>query len=561
MYVLGIGGLGYKDSSAAILNEGRVVAAASEERFTGIKHQGGFPHLAVRFCLDRAGLQGARDLNAIAVADNPWLRAREKVFRWYGEDFFRSRTAHVYHIFKDDSSQLVEYLLTLEQLRSQGVAIHPVRHITSHLAAAFFGSPFERAALLNLDGRGEISTSGLGRGAGNSMELDAVSQMPDSIGLVYALVAHHLGFSDLDDEFRLISMSPTGTPTYTPKMREVIQVAGDGTTKLNPEYFGFHEGRAYLSERFAEAFGPRRDPALPLMDQQRDLAASLHAVVLEMVLKMARHARERADSGQLCLGGGLAGNWALVGAICESGIFEDVYVPMAPGDDGTALGAALSVHHTEMDGPRQAPLLRADFGPSFPETEIAAELERLKLKAAKPADLAVAAADRISSGEILGWFQGAAEFGPRALGSRSILANPTDPATRPRLVASVKARSEVHPFGLSIPVEAAGDLFTDLKQSPFLERTGRLTPDAAKRLPAALATDGRARVHTVDPQRHPLFHRLLHEVGKKTGVPAVLNTSLNEPGRPMATTPREAIGSLYTTGLDALALGPYVIAK
>jgi carbamoyltransferase len=537
------------------------VAAASEERFTGIKHQGGFPHLAVRFCLDRAGLQGARDLNAIAVADNPWLRAREKVFRWYGEDFFRSRTAHVYHIFKDDSSQLVEYLLTLEQLRSQGVTIHPVRHITSHLAAAFFGSPFERAALLNLDGRGEISTSGIGRGEGTAMELDAVSQMPDSIGLVYALVAHHLGFSDLDDEFRLISISPTGTPTYTPKMREVIHVAGDGTTKLNPDYFGFHEGRAYLSARFADVFGPRRDPALPLEDQQRDLAASLHAVVLEMVLQMARHARDRADSAQLCLGGGLAGNWALVGAICESGIFEDVYVPMAPGDEGTALGAALSVHHTEMGRPREAPLLRADFGPSFPETEIAGELERLKLKAAKPADLAVAAAERIASGEIVGWFQGAAEFGPRALGSRSILANPTDPATRPRLVASVKARSEVHPFGLSVPVESVNDLFTDLKQSPFLERTGRLAPDAAKRLPAALATDGRARVHTVDPQRHPLFHRLLHEVGKKTGVPAVLNTSLNEPGRPMATTPRDAIGSFYTTGLDALALGPYVIAK
>jgi len=543
MYILGIGGLGYKDSAAAILDDGRVVAAAAEERFTGIKHQGGFPHRAVRFCLERAGIS-LDDLTEVAVADNPWLRAREKVFRWYGEDFFRSRTVHVYDVFKDEANQLIEYLSTLEGLRQRGAEPRTVRHIVSHMAAAFFSSPFENAALLNVDGRGEVSTSGLGRGNGTGIELDAVSRMPDSLGLVYALIAHHLGFSDLDDEFRLVSISPTGTPTFEPKMREVVRVAGDGTTKLNPDYFGHHEGRAYLSERFSTVFGPPRDPDLPLEDRHRDLAASLHAVIVDNMKKMAVHARKASGATQLCLSGGLAQNWALVSAVADSGIFDEVFVPPAPGDDGTALGAALYVCHAELGRPRLGPLLRADFGPSFPEDEIAAEIERLKLKPSKPANLAVAAAERIASGEILGWFQGGAEFGPRALGFRSILANPTDPATRARLVASVKARSEAHPFGLAIAAEAAGEYFDDLAPSPFLERTGRFKPGAAARLPAGVATEGRARVQTVDAQRHPLFHQLLTEVAKKPGIPAV-----------------KAIGSLYTTGLDALALGPYILAK
>jgi len=560
MYVLGIGGLGYKDSSAAIVTDGRVVAAAAEERFTGAKHEGGFPHLAMRFCLERAGIS-SRELAAVAVADNTWLRMREKVFEWYGEDFFRSRTSNVYHVFKDETHRLVEYLKTLEDLSSLGIKIHTVPHGVSHMAAAFFASPYEHAALMSVDGRGEVSTSGIGRGDGLTVEPGALSRTPDSPGLVYALVADHLGYSDLDDELRLISISPTGTPTFVPKMREVIQVAGDGSAKLNPDYFGYHQGRAFLAARFAEVFGPPRDPDLPLDDRHRDLAASLHSVVTEVVLKMTRHARDTIGQKALCLGGGLMQNWALVGAICDDGAFEEVYVPPAPGDDGLALGAALYWYHTVAGRPRTEPILRADFGPSFPENEIAWEIARLKLKPSKPVDLAVATAERIASGEIVGWFQGGAEFGPRALGHRSILADPTDPATRARLVDSVKARSEFHPFGLSVTEEAARELFESGSASPFLERTGKLRSDARARLPAVAAPGGRARVQTVNAERSPLLHALLEQVGKKTGVAAVLNTSLNQPGRPMATSPRDAIGSLYTTGLDALAIGPFMLAK
>lgn len=559
-YVLGIGGLGYKDSAAAILSEGRLVAAAAEERFSTIKHEGGFPFRAVDFCLERAGVS-VRELAGIAVANNPWLPMRAKVVKWYGEDFFRSRTAKVYNVFKDETHRLVEYLKRIDDLRASGVAVTPVPHHLCHMAAAFLSSPFVSAAILNVDGRGEMSTSSLGRGRETEIDVDAVVQMPDSLGLLYALVADYLGYSDLDDEFRLISMSPTGTPTFVPKMREVVQVRGDGTYKLNPEYFGYHQDRAYLSERFAEVFGPPHEPDLPLEDRHRDLAASLHAVVTEVILSMARHVRETSGETRLCLAGGLIQNWALVGTLAGAGLFDEVHVPPAPGDDGTALGAALHLYHAQQGRPRVGALLRSDFGPAYTEAEIAAELARVKLKAAKPADLALAAADRIAAGEIVGWYQGAAEYGPRALGHRSILADPTDPATRARLVASVKARSEFHPFGLSVTAEAAPELFEDFAPSPFLERTLRLKADARTRLPAVAAHEGRVRVQTVDAERAPLFHDLLGKVGRRSGVPAVLNTSLNEPGRPIATRPREAIACLFTTGLDALALGPFMLAK
>jgi carbamoyltransferase len=406
-----------------------------------------------------------------------------------------------------------------------------------------------------------VSTSGIGRGRGTAIEAEQVSRMPDSLGLLSALVADYLGYSDLDDEFRLISISPTGTPTFLGAMRKVAQVAGDGSYKLNPEYFGYHQGRAYLSARFTSVFGAPREPDLPLEDRHRDLAASFHAVMVEVVLQMARRARERSGERRLCLGGGLVQNWALVGELCASGIFDELYVPPAPGDDGTALGAALHVHHVALGRPRGEPILSADFGPAFDEKEIAEELSRLKLKPLRPKAMAPEAAERIRAGQILGWFEGGAEFGPRALGHRSILADPTNPGTRPRLVASVKARSEFHPFGLSLTREAMADLFESPQDSPFLERTARLRPEAAKKLPAVAAQGGLTRVQTVDKERDPLFHALLVEVGKRSGVPAVLNTSLNEPGRPMATAPRDAIACLFTTGLDALALGPFILAK
>ncbi|MEM8883617.1 MAG: carbamoyltransferase C-terminal domain-containing protein, partial [Planctomycetota bacterium] len=536
------------------------LAAVAEERFTGSKHQGGFPHRSVRFCLERAGIS-MREVHTVVVANNPWIPMREKVLQWYGEGFLKSRTANVYSVFKDETHRLIEYLQALAGIQAMGPAVHEVSHDRSHAALAFFGSPFDEAAVMSLDGRGEVSTSSLGAGKDRTLRVDALSRMPDSLGLLYTLVADYLGYSDLDDEFRLIAISPSGTPTFVPKMRNVVSLAGDGTVKLNETYFGYHQGRVYLSEAFLEEFGPAHDPDLPLEDRHRDLAASLHQVVMDIVLKMAAMAREKSGSTNLCLGGGLVQNWGLVGAIDQAGIFDQVYVPPAPGDDGTALGAALYGYHSILERPRTAPILRCDFGPSYSEESIAWELDRLKLRPAKPVDLSTAAAERIAGGEILGWFQGAAEFGPRALGHRSILADPTDPATRGRLVESVKARTEFHPFGLSVTEEAAADLFAKPVSSPFLERTGDLTEDASRRLPAVQSLTGGTRVQTVNRERDPLFHALLSAVGARTGVPAVLNTSLNEPGRPMATTPREAIGSLYTTGLDALAIGPFLLSK
>jgi carbamoyltransferase len=560
MYILGIGGLGYADSSAALLRDGRVLCAAAEGRFSSAKHRGGFPHRAVRFCLERAGI-AIRDLSGLAVAQNGWLAMRDKVLRWYGEDFLRSRTAKVYHVFREESHLLVAYLQAFDAIAAEGVEVQEVSHEAGHMAAAFYGSPFPSAAILVVDGRGEISTSGIAKGDDRALQVYAVSHMPDSPGLLYTLVADYLGYSDLDDEFRLISMSAGATPRLLPRMRALVRVSEEGSCRLNPDYFGYHQGRAYLSERFTEEFGPPRDAAAPLEERHRDLAASLHTAIVEAALAMARIARERSGESRLAIGGTLAQDWALTGSICESGLFREVYVPPSAGDEGLAIGAALHVHHTRFRGARAGPILRADFGPIYKDDEIASELARWKIRAERPPELVAAVAERIASGQIVGWFQGAAEFGPRALGHRSILANPCDPTTRARLVASVKTRSEWHPFGLSIPREAAPELLQEIQDSPFLERTGRLRPEARRRLPAVAAQEGLVRYQTVEATHSPLFHELLKAVGRRTGVPALLNTSLNEPGAPIATTPREAVACLYTTGLDALALGPFLLSK
>ena len=560
MFVLGIGGLGYKDSAAALLKDGEVVAAVAEERLSGVKHQGGFPHRAVRYCLETAGIT-LQDCRHVGIANNPWLPMRDKVLQWYGRDFLKSRTSNVYHIFKDESHHLVDYLKTLDEIAAAGCDVHTVMHNLSHMAAAFFASPFEAAAVVSVDGRGEVSTSGIGRGCASDLEVYARSRMPHSLGMLYAVVADYLGFSALDDEFRVISISPTGTPTLLDKMRSVVRLAGDGSYTLNEDYFGYHQGRAFLSERFIRDFGPPRAVDEPLGDRHRDVAASLHSAVLEVILAMARRARDKSDAAHLCLGGGLSQNWALVGAICASGIFEEVYVPPAAGDDGTALGAALYVQHAVLRKPRAAPLWRSDFGPAFTAEEISEEFARLKLSPERPQNLVDAAAERIAAGEIVGWFQGGAEFGPRALGHRSILADPTSVSTRDKLVASVKTRAQVHPFGLSVAAESVGDVLEGVTSSPFMERTGKLRSGAAARLPAVAAPDGVVRVHTVEAERDALFHQLLSAAGKRYGIPAVLNTSLNEAGRPLVTTPRDAAACFYTTGLDALVVGPYVLSK
>jgi carbamoyltransferase len=561
MLILGLGGLGYKDSSAALVKDGRVVAAAGEERFTRVKHQGGYPTRSIDTCLRVAGATAA-DIDHVAVANNPWLALRSKVLDWYGERFFESPEFRAFHIFHDEIHSTLTYLKALEDLRvGRDGRFHVVPHHVCHLSSSFLASPYDEAAVLDIDGRGEFSTSAQGKGVGATIEVFRVDHMPNSLGMLYAAVSDYLGFTGQDDEFRVMSISSQGEPRYQSQFREIVRLSAEGSFELNSAFFTYREGLAALSAKFTDVFGAGRRAGDPVLQRHRDIAASLQGAVEDAVLHAARHLARRTGSKALCFAGGVALNWVVNGRLAAEGVFEKLHVNPLAGDDGTAVGAALSLYATETNT-RPEPLGSVALGPASTDAEIEDVLRRSRQRYERVADSCAAAAERLANGEILGWFEGRMEFGPRALGQRAILADPANMAAKGRLLRDVKPREEHHPFGVSLLADRAAEVFEGSTESPYMLLWNRVRPDRRTELAAVVTEDGVARWHGVARDREPAFHALLTEFGRRTGrLPALVNTSLNLPGRPPAVTPREALEVFATTGLDALVLGPFVVAK
>ncbi len=561
MLILGLGGLGYKDSSAALVRDGRLLAAASEDRFSRIKHQGGYPARAVDACLRIAGVSLA-DVDHVAVANNPWLALRSKVLDWYGERFFESPEFRAFHIFHDELHSTLLYLKSLEDLRQgRDGRFHVVRHHLSHMASSFLAGPAPEAAILEMDGRGEISTSAVGSGHGARIDVFRVDEMPNSLGLLYAAVSDFLGFEGQDDEFRVMTISTQGEPTFAAQFREIVRLGPDGSFQLDPSYFHYRDGLGALSERFLKSFGTPRRRGEPVLQRHRDIAASLQRAGEEAVLHAARYLHERTGLETLCFAGGVALNWVVNGRLAAESPFRHVYVNPMAGDEGTAVGAALHVH-ASVTGSRPEPITSAALGPAATDAEIEDTLRRTGHAYERPTDTPAAAAELLAGGAILGWFQGRAEFGPRGLGHRAILADPSNAATKGRLLRDVKPRAEHHPFALSITEERSAELFHDAAASPYMLRWDTVSEAARTALGGVVTSGGIVRWHGVSPLREPDFHRLLVAFGARTGrAPALLNTSLNRPGQPPAVTTAEALEVFATTGLDALFVGPYLVRK
>ena len=561
MLILGLGGLGYKDSSAALVRDGRVVAAAAEERFTRVKHQGGYPSRAIDACLRAAGATAA-EIDHVAVANNPWLALRSKVLDWYGEQFFESPEFRAFHIFHDEIHSTLTYLKALEDLRAgRDGRFHTVPHHLSHMASSFLASPHADAAVLDIDGRGELSTSAQGRGRGTQIEVFRVDHMPNSLGLLYAVVSDYLGFTGQDDEFRVMSISSQGEPRYRSEFREIVRLSAEGAFELNPAYFTYREGLAALSAKFTDVLGAGRRPGEAVLQRHRDIAASLQGAIEEAALHAARHLAARTGCKALCFAGGVALNWVVNGRLAAEGPFEHLYVNPLAGDEGTAVGAALHTY-AAVTGARPEPLGSVALGPAPADADVEDALRRTRQRYERTADPAAAAAERLARGEILGWFEGRMEFGPRGLGQRAILADPANLETKARLLRDVKSREEHHPFGVSLHAERAAEVFEGHADSPYMLVWNRVRPERRKELAAVVTQDGIARWHGVTRQREPAFHALLSSFAARTGrLPALVNTSLNLAGRPPAVTPREALEIFATTGLDALVIGPFVVSK
>jgi carbamoyltransferase len=560
--ILGIGGY-TTDASVCLMADGELLGAQEEERFSRVKHSGGWPRLALARLLKDHGIRES-EITHIAFSYDPWLRISRRVP--YRLTMVPSKPLVSGLLIFNELKFVAEFMARLRSLRMKsGARLSYVRHHLLHAASAFLGSPFDEAAIYTADQRGEWDTTLLSRGRGTSIEILGHTGYPHSLGIFYSGITRHLGFGDFD-EYKVMGLASYGTPRYVEQLRRVIFPSGQDRFRIDTSYLQYHRDRglfggSFFTRKFEDLAGPPRLPDTAVTEHHMDLAASAQKVFEECVFHQLNALHAKAPSENLCVAGGCGLNGAMTGRISANTPFRHVFVPSVSGDDGLSLGGALHLRHSVLGHPRVRPLWRADLGTSYSDEQIGAVLDLYKLKYVKVRDIVPPTVDLLVRGRIVGWFQGRMEFGARALGFRSILANPTMPDMKDTLNKFVKFREEFRPFAPSVCAEAAGRYFEMSDPIPFMTSVCAVRPEGAAALPATTHVDGTARVQTVDRDSSPLYWRLIDAFGASTGVPVVLNTSFNVMGEPLVESPSQAIRCYYSCGMDVLALGSYLLAK
>jgi carbamoyltransferase len=571
-YILGVSAL-YHDAAAALIHDGRIVAAASEERFSRIKHDASFPVLATRYCLQKAGIP-VEAIDHVVYYEKP-LRKFERILVSQVTHFPRTLQS-----FRRATFNWLTDKLWVRANLSAALGVRPETllfcdHHLSHAASAFYCANTPNAAILTVDGVGEWATTSLYRGGPGGIELLSELQFPHSIGLVYSAFTAYLGFAVNDGEYKVMGMAPYGEPRFEDAVRKVLRLRDDGSVDVDLRYVSYHYSATdSFTGALEDLLGPARFPGSPFDPQSAegrrfaDIAASIQKVTEDALVGLAKALHRQVSTDTLCLAGGVALNSVANRHILQRGPFQRLFVQPAAGDAGGAIGAALWAHREVLGQPLPADVgLRPDLGAAYPDEAIGELLGDLKVRHEVLDDdqlVARAAAD-IAAGQVIGWVQGGFEWGPRALGHRSILANPADPAMKERVNQRIKFRELFRPFAPSVTVEAAGTYF-DLPpggEQP-LDWMLMVTPvHEAHRdtLSAVTHVDGSARVQTVRAETSPLYHRLLQAVGQRTGHPVALNTSFNLKGEPIVSSPVAALATFTRSGLDALYLGRYRVEK
>ena len=556
----------YHDAAAALVRDGELVAAAEEERVTRVKHAAEFPARAVEYCLQAAGIT-PQELDYVAFYEKPLVKF-DRILTACLATWPRS-----FGQFRRAMPLWLRQKLHLKKLFRRSLGLRPEQpilfldHHLSHAASAFLVSPFQEAAVLTTDALGEWATTATGYAQGKDIVLDREIRYPHSLGFFYSAVTAYLGFRVNDAEWKVMGLAPYGEDRFRREMDELLQVLPDGSYRLNMGCFAHHYSATTLfNERFVRLFGrPPRRPEEPLDDFHRDVACSTQKKLEEAVLALARSLHREHPSRNLALAGGVALNSSANYRILLDTPFTDLFIQPAAGDGGGAVGTAFYVTNVLLGLPRTFTMNHTHFGPGYSVEEVRRELASLGLsyeEAASEGALVRETAGLLRQGKIIGWFQGRMEFGPRALGARSILADPTRAEAKDEVNAKVKLREPFRPFAPSVPVERASEYF-ELKvpESPFMLLVVPVRPEKRTVIPAVTHVDGTARLQTVRTDTHPLFHQLLLEFGQQTGVPVLLNTSFNVRGEPIVCTPRDALSCYFRTGLDALAIGPFIITE
>ncbi len=593
MRVLGISAF-YHDSAAALIADGRIVAAAQEERFTRKKFDASYPRHAVEYCL-KAGDVTLADVDYVAFYDKPFLKF-ERLLETYltfsprGFSSFRMALPLWLREKLFLKSLLASELKALEPNFDWDKRLAFSEHHLSHAASAFYPSPFQRAAVLTMDGVGEWATTSAGVGNGHELKIQKEINFPHSLGLLYAAFTYYTGFKVNSGEYKVMGLAPYGTPKYAQLIYDnLIDLKPDGSFRLNLDYFNYCTGLTMTNDRFDALFdGPPRMPAAPLEQRHMDLAASIQAVIEEAVLRLTRSLAVETGEANLCLAGGVALNCVANGKVLRDGKFDNIWVQPAAGDSGGALGAALTIYHLYADRPRTVAntpdgMMGSYLGPEFDDGETQTRLEAAGARyATLPRDRLIdRTAQALADGKAVGWFQGRMEFGPRALGNRSILADPRDPRMQKKLNLKVKYRESFRPFAPSVLRERVSDWFDIDVDSPYMlmvapvcERHRREMTSEEQQLfgidklnvprssiPAVTHVDYSARVQTVHRETNPLYHDLISRFHALTGCPVLVNTSFNVRSEPIVCTPEDAFRCFMGSEIDVLAAGNCYLVK
>lgn len=582
MNILGINAY-HGNASAALVCDGKLIAAVEEERFNRVKYAAGFPAAAIRYCLQEAGI-ALSEIDHVAVPRNPYARLGTKL--WYAirmPSFARER-ARVLTKFTGMPAALAA-AFDCDPARTKAT-FHRVEHHQAHLASSFFVSPFEDAALLSADGLGDFASAMWGVGHGNVMQIDDAIAFPHSLGLYYSAVTQYLGFLKFGDEYKVMGLAAYGSPENLDAFRDIVRFSPNGGElgfRLGLDYFTHHkigpemswaeaDKTPVLGTMFSDAMGkrlggPPRLPEEPLDQRHKNLAAALQVRLEEVYLGMLKKLAVRTGSKAVCLSGGVAFNCAANGKIFDQTPFEKVYVHPAAGDGGLAVGAAFYVWHQLLGKPRSFVMDHAYWGPGYSSEQIRSAVQSSAvptngyiLTELDEPELMRRTAQIIAEGKILGWYQGRAEWGPRALGNRSIVADPRRPEMKEILNQRIKHREIFRPFAPSILSEKTAEWFEKSHPSPFMTLAYAVRPEKREKIPAPTHVDGTGRLQTVTREANPRFHTLISEFERQTGVPVVLNTSFND-NEPIVCRPEEAVHCFLRTKMDALVLGNYLIIR
>jgi len=560
MNILGISCF-YHDAAAALVRDGLLCAASQEERFTRLRHDQRLPVGAVRSCLQQSGLEMSQ-IDYIAFYDKPFLKF-ERLLLTYFSTFPQS----YFSFLKALPVWLKEKIWMPQAIRSElqykGEILFAEHH-TSHAASAFLVSPFDEAAILTIDGVGEWETATCGYGAGTDIRLRQAIHFPHSLGLFYSAFTYYLGFRVNSAEYKVMGLAPYGEPRlYDLMMQHLIDVREDGSFRLNLNYFSYHYGLTMTGRKLESLFGEkRRTEESPLTQFHKDVAASLQKVTDTVVVRMARHAEKTTGKNYLCMAGGVALNCVSNSKILSETSFRDVFVQPASGDAGGAVGAAFYTYNTLLKHPRIYRMDHAFLGPEFSDGEVDRFLQGANIPAKKYSreELLQTTASLIAQQNVVGWFQGRMEFGPRALGNRSILADARNPKNQSVVNLKIKYRESFRPFAPTVLEERTGDYFEFDRESPYMLFVATVRSDR-REIPSVTHVDGSARLQTISRSQNPLYYDLIREFDRQTGCPVVINTSFNVRGEPIVCTPEDAWKCFMRTEMDYLVLGSFILDK